>query len=61
MGLEMTDVRDPTESKGRGRKHARKCFQESGEETGGLKLVTALEMLRGGSDVDRHRIHCALD
>lgn len=59
MGLEMTDIRDPMESKGRGRKPARKSFQESGEETGGLKGVTAMERLRGGCDMGRHRIHCS--
>lgn len=45
----------------RGRKPARKSFQGIGEETGGLEGVTAMEVLRGGCDVDRYRIRCALD
>lgn len=53
-------LRDLTESKGRGRKPARKSFQESEEEAGGLKQVTAMEMLRGGCEVSRHTLHTHL-
>lgn len=59
-GKELT-IRDPKESKERGRKPAGTSFQESWEETGGLKGVTAMEMLRGGCDLGGHRILCALD